>query len=97
MSGFNRAKILQYSDDMEIETEKETNKMKQNFVVAFKIFLVPIIIIAFIGIIVFLGWGVISLLLFLWNVSKILTIIAALVIMYLFILLFVIILNLGGD
>lgn len=97
MSYVSRAKILQYSDDMEIETKKETNKVKQSFVVAFKIFLIPIIIIAFISLVVFLSWGVISLLLFLWSVSKILTVIAALVIIYLFILLYVIIFNLGGD
>ena len=87
--------ILQHSDEK--ETEKETNKIKQNFIIAFKIFLIPVTILATIGIVVFLSWGIITLLSFLWNVSKILTIIAALIIAYLIILLFVVILNLGED
>ena len=95
MSGFNRAKILRYSN--ETEEEKETNKVKQSFVIAFKIFLIPITILAIIGMVIFLSWGIMTLLSFLWSVSKILTVITALVIAYLFILLFVVILNLGED
>lgn len=96
-----RAQILRYSDDMkikdDIETEKETNKVKQDFIIAFKIFLVPVTILAIIGLVVFLSWGILSLLSFLWNVSKILTVITGLIIAYLIILLFVVILNLGED
>lgn len=94
---FNNMEDIINPNETENKITNKTNKAKQNFVIAFKIFVLILMITLVLSLILGSVWFAAYIIPVIWGVSKILAILTTLGVLYLTILIIVIILNSGRN
>lgn len=94
---FNNMEDIINPNETENKITNKTNKAKQNFIIAFKIFVLILMITFVLGLILGSVWFAAYIIPIIWSASKILAILTTLGVLYLTILIIVVILNSGRN